>query len=232
MVSSQRLSEKDIVDPNAHSATELVYKYLSFRNDAIARNIRDLGHLADTARLPLEYKPLDVVLNLHSDDPSFLRKISNLLASYGKKILELDWMTKEYNKVVSLFQKTKEKIEGFLQDNPTLPEIVIIDTRNFIPGKLAKEIFKPFFKRKVNIIALIYKKGNQDPVRVSFRVTKSKQKIYDVSVIAKNLGGGGHRMAAGCTPNTELIPKGLIAQLKTIRKESDKIEYMLLKSKQ
>jgi nanoRNase/pAp phosphatase (c-di-AMP/oligoRNAs hydrolase) len=232
LVSSGRLTEDDIVDPFASSATDLVYEYLSFENDSIAHQIRDLGHLADTARLPSEYKPLDVVLNLHTDSPTFLRKISNLLATHGKKILELNWMIEEYNKVVSLYQTTKEIIERFLQDHPVLPEIVIIDTREIIPGKLAKEVFKPFFKNNAIVVALIYKKSKDGPVRVSFRVTKSKQEDYDVSVIAKNLGGGGHRMAAGCSPDKEIIPEGIIAQLKIISKSSDKIEYKKLSSKQ
>ncbi len=228
LLASDRLTSSDLVKPDAPSATDLVYRYLEFKNDLIADQIRELGHLADTARLPPEYKPLDIVLNLNVDDSSFLRVISRLLAQHGKAILETEWLRAEHQKVATIYEKAREVIKEFLNAHPLLPQIVVIDTREVIPGKLAKEVFQPFFRHNAVIIALIYKKSSTDLTKVSFRVSKSEQDNYNVSTVATALGGGGHRMAAACTPNPELIPEIVIEQLLTIKKASDSIKYFSL----
>ena len=225
---SNRLTASDLVKPDAPSATDLVYQYLGFKDDRIADQVRELGHLADTARLPPEYKPLDIVLNLNVDDSSFLRSICLLLAQQGKEILNTEWLKAEHSKVITTYNTTREAIKKFLKSHPNLPQIVVIDTREVIPGKLAKEVFQPFFEHQALIIALIYKKSLTDPIKVSFRVSKPEQDNYDVSIVATALGGGGHRMAAGCTPDPELIPEVIIKQLFTIKKASDNIEYYSL----
>ncbi len=220
-----RLSRNDVVDPNAFSATDLVYDYLVFENDPIAEQVRTLGHLADRALLPSEYKPLDIVLNMNAEDHSFLRALSELLAKLGKGILQTRWLEEKHESVLAIYEKTSEIISAFFQLHPELPRIVIIDTRKTIPGNLAKEVFKPLFDRNVAVIALVYDKSIAEPLRVSFRVTKAEQEKYDVSKIATFFGGGGHRMAAACTPNPEMVPEELINQLKTIRKTKDTIGY-------
>ncbi len=185
---SNRLTSSDLVEPDTPSATDLVYQYLGFKNDLIADQIRELGHLADTARLLPEYKPLDIVLNLNVDDSTFLRTISQLLAHQGKGILKTEWLKAEHQKVVTTYDRTREVIKKFLDAHPLLPQIVVIDTREIIPGKLAKEVFQPFFRHNAIIIALIYKKSVTSPIRVSFRVSKPEQDNYDVSNVATALG--------------------------------------------
>jgi len=228
LYASNRLTPDDLVKPDTPSATDLVYQYLGFENDLIADQIRELGHLADTARLPLEYKPLDIVLNLNVDNSTFLRTISQLLAQQGKGILKTEWLKAEHQKVVTTYNRTREVIEKFLKTHPLLPQIVVIDTLEVIPGKLAKEVFQSFFEHNAIIIALIYKKSATDPIRVSFRVSKPEQDYYDVSTVAKALGGGGHRMAAACTPDPELIPGIVIKQLLKIKKSTDNIAHYSL----
>jgi len=228
LLAANRLTSKDLVKPDAPSATDLVYKYLEFNDDLIADQIRELGHLADTARLPSEYKPLDIVLNLNVDDKSFLLTISQLLAEQGKGVLATKWLEVEHQKVISTYDRTRKVIKKFLKQYPALPHFVVIDTCEAIPGKLAKEVFQPFFEHHAVVIALIYKKSANEDVRVSFRVSKPEQDNYDVSTIATTLGGGGHRMAAACTPDPKLLPEVVIKQLLTIKKLSDEIEYYSL----
>ena len=182
----------------------------------------------DTARLPPEYKPLDIVLNLNVDDKSFLQTISQLLAEQGKGVLATKWLEVEHQKVISTYDRTRKVIKKFLKKYPALPHFVVIDTREAIPGKLAKEVFQPFFEHHAVVIALIYKKSANEDVRVSFRVSKPEQDNYDVSTIATTLGGGGHRMAAACTPDPKLLPDIVIKELLTIKKLSDDIEYYIL----
>ena len=228
LLATNRLTEQDIVDPDALSATDLVYSHLSFTEDLIAQQIWELGHLADQALLPDEYRPLDLVLNMNSDNPIFLRKISELLAELGKDILKTEWLEEEHKKVISIHETTQRKIFSFLDRHPILPRFVIIDTREIIPGKLAKGVFGPFFKQHAAVIALVYKKNVEEPLRVSFRVSKSEQDLYDVSLVASYFGGGGHRMAAACNPKSDSIPTKLINQLKTIAKSTDTIDYFVL----
>ncbi len=228
LYNSNRITNKDLVVPNAPSATDLVYDYFAYPNDPIAEEIKELGHLADIALLPAEYKPLDIVLNMNVEDLSFLRDISELLAKKGRMILETQWLKDHHSKVVAAYHKTHQVIKSFLDTHSLIPRVVIIDSRNIIPGKLAKEVFKPLFDRGTVIIALIYKKSNNEPTRVSFRVTKTEQEKYDVSAVAKHFGGGGHRMAAACTPNLSDIPDEIINQLKTIMKTTDTVEFFSL----
>jgi len=107
---------------------------------------------------------------------------------------------------------------------------LVLDTRGIIPGNLSKEVFRPLFKQGVVVIALLYSKSSTEPIRVSFRVTKSnnEQDFYDVSIVAKAFNGGGHRMAAACTPTPKDIPTNLMQELKKITKPTDNIQYLKL----
>lgn len=225
---TNRLSQDDIVDPNADSATDLVFTVLECENDSIAEEIRDLGHLADTAQLPAEYHPLDIVLSMNSDDSIVLRLISELLAKNGRQILSTSWLQENYREVCEIYDETQNKIKKFLANTPILPRILIFDTRQAINNKLAKEVIRPLFERNVAVIALVYSKSAQEPIRVSFRVTKPEQSSYDVSVVAKTFGGGGHRMAAACSPSSDTIPKILKQELKKIAKQGDTVQYLQL----
>ena len=225
---TNRLSKDDIVDPDAFSATDLVYDYLRFENDPISTQIKTLGHLADRALLPKEYEPLAIVLSMNERNHSFLRKLSELLAELGEGVLNSKWLEREYLAVMDVHKKAKEKISTFIEEHPELPRILLIDTRKIIPGTLAKEVFKPLFDQKVAVIALLYEKSKFEPLKVSFRVNKPEQDSYDVSKVAAFFGGGGHRMAAACTPNPTAIPEELIHQLRKIMKSDDDIEYFSL----
>ncbi len=225
---TNRLTQEDKVNPNAASATDLVFTFLEYENDSIAEEIRELGHLADIAQLPSEYHPLDIVLNMNSDDPVSLRKISELLAKKGRQILTTQWLQENYSKVRSIYEDTHNKIKEFLANNSTFPRILILDTRQALPSKLAKEVFQPIFERNVAVIALVYSKSTQEPIRVSFRVAKAEQMRYDVSTVAKRFGGGGHRMAAACSPKYEEIPEKLVRELENIALVGDSIKYLHL----
>lgn len=232
LIITGRLSAKDVIDPSAPSATDLVYNVLGFsdQEDTIASEIKELGHLADTANLPEYYKQLDIVLNLNSDNKEFLRELSEILAKEGRNILESDWLIRKSKESNSIFSDTLAKIHSFLRNQTQLPQILILDTRNFIPSKLAKEVIKPVFERGVLVVAVIYSKSIDEPVRVSFRVSKSVQDAdrYDVASVAQIFGGGGHKMAAACTPDQSDIPDRLLKELQKISRKGDSIEYINL----
>lgn len=222
-----QLTEEDRVIPTADSATELVYEYLEFNNDSIATEIRKIGNLADTAQLPDKYRPLDIILSMNGDNPEVLRKISMLLSNYGSKILSTTWVKQNYENYQEVFEKTHKKINTFIESIGEYPRILILDTRGSIPGKLAKEVFRPIFEKDVAVVALIYIKSSTELIRVSFRVTKrnNEQDFYDVSLVAKAFNGGGHKMAAACTITSNQIPGSLIKELKKIVRPSDEIRF-------
>ncbi len=226
LIETNQLKEEDWVDPNESSATDIVFKYLKLEDDYISREIRELGHLADIAMLPEIYRPLDIVLNMNSDNKKVLREISNTLANYGSKIVSSDWLKNEYEKVQEEFTKTNNTIKNFLVKVSSFPRILILDTRHEIPGKLAKEVIKPIFEQGVAVLGILYSKSSNDPNRISFRVNKSEQNHYDVSQIAKTFGGGGHKMAAACSLKPTDIPDRLVNKLKSIARYDDRIEYM------
>lgn len=228
LVTNNRMSEDDLVNPKASSATELVFRYLKFSDDPVALQIRELGNLADTAQLPMEYKPLDVILNLNNSNYIVMRDISNLLALEGKNILETEWLAFQYKQVAKEYSETRLKIDSFIKKYQIFPRILILDTRGKINEKLAKEVFQPLFHFNIAIIALVSMKTPEEPLKISLRVKKSEQENYDVSLVAKALNGGGHRMAAGCNPNPQDFPLNLINELKKIKKPTDSIETMIL----
>lgn len=228
LLANNRISEGDSINFTAPSATDLVFRHLEFLNDPIALQIRELGNLADTAQLPKEYKPLDVIVNMNSSNYVILRDISALLAFEGKNILKTEWLTSQHEQVATIYSETQLKIDSFIKKNQIFPRILILDTRGKINEKLAKEVFEPFFKFNIAIIALIYIKTPDEPLKVSLRVKKSEQENYDVSLVAKALNGGGHRMAAGCNPNPQNFPLNLINELKKIKKPTDSLETIIL----
>lgn len=228
LLARNRLSPRDVVDPQSTSATEVVYNYLGFDNDTIAGEIRTLGNLADTARLPEKFRPLDMVLSVFVDDPISLRHISTLLATHGDEILTSSWLVERHNGVREEFERTHYVIQEFLNRAPKLAPILILDTRDSIPGKLAKEVIKPIFDLGVAVIGVVYRKSPEEPLRVSFRVTKTKQENYDVSLTAKAFGGGGHRMAAACSPKATDIPENLKFELQKIARSGDLVQYLKL----
>ncbi len=78
------------------------------------------------------------------------------------------------------------------------------------------------------MIALIYIKSINENIRISFRVTKTKQDLYDVSIVAKAFKGGGHRMAAACSPKHDNFLIKLRKELKRIAQPHDHLEYLRL----
>ncbi|MFW9855588.1 MAG: hypothetical protein ACFFFG_11030 [Candidatus Thorarchaeota archaeon] len=228
LVARNHLSSEDIVDSQSPSATEIVYNYLDFKGDVIASEIRKLGNLADTAQLPSKFRPLDVVLSMFADTPTILRQISALLAQHGDGILLSPWLKEKEGEIREVFEQTHKTIENFLKKAPKLAPILILDTRNVIPGKLAKEVIKPIFELGVAVLAVIYQKSSDEPIRVSFRVTKGKQQDYDVSLTAMTFGGGGHSMAAACSPDKMDIPTNLKNELRKIALPGDNIQYLHL----
>ncbi|MFX0015795.1 MAG: DHHA1 domain-containing protein [Promethearchaeota archaeon] len=227
---SNRLSQEDIVDPTAASATDLVFEFLQQSGDSIAEEIKEIGHLADIALLPSIYEPLQIVLSMNSDNLDILRQISELLARKGNRILSSKWLEEKFDKISSIYVETKKTIKDFLAMITSFPRILIIDSRQAIHSKLAKEVFQPLFEQNVAVIALIYSKSSEEPLRVSFRVTKSEQLLYDVSIVARAFGGGGHRMAAACSPKSEEIPEILIQELEKIALQGDDIKYINLRN--
>ena len=132
----------------------------------------------------------------------------------------------EISTIKKFVSRINRKNQYFFDSQTDLPEILILDTRKLIPSKLAKEVIKPAFNRGVSVIAVIYSKSQDEPIRVSFRVNKPVQDQYNVAMVAKHFGGGGHTMAAACTPNTNDIPNKLIKVLKKISKRDDRINYL------
>ena len=226
LINAKLISEEDWVDPQESSATDIVFKYLKLDNDVISTEIRKLGHLADIAELPEEYKPLDIVLNMNNDNKTILREMSDLLSNLGRMILSTEWLKNKHEEVLTTFNRTKEEINKFLENNFEFPRILLLDTRLKIPGKLAKEIIKPIFERNVAVLGIIYVKGSKINIRLSFRVRKDQQEYYDVSQIAKSFGGGGHKMAAACTPQPIDIPDNILNALKNIARANESVGFI------
>ncbi|MFX0091397.1 MAG: DHH family phosphoesterase [Candidatus Hodarchaeota archaeon] len=192
---TNRLSEKDIVIPDASSASDLVFKTYNLKDDPIAKQIRELGVLADTANLPEKYIILDHVIKGNLDNVAALHKLTLLIAEHGSDIINQKWVKNQYAEFQEEIVKVQEMVRKTL-DKVSDAKFLIIDARETISGKFSKVVFPIGFERDVKVIAAVFTDPIVQLTGASFRVGKPWQDQYDVRQIAEQLGGGGHKMAA------------------------------------
>lgn len=193
-----RLTEKDMVVPDAPSAASVLIKYLKLEDDPIARELVEMANIADTGGYTDETIILDKLIKASQHDIDFLRYLAKVLSLKGKKFLEDEKLKAKWKEVLQSYEKYK----GFackVADNLQPSDFVIIDERNILPYFVAKDLaYELFTRNKAKVVALIYDSPyDEEKVRVSFRV--HSQFNFNVRKIAEKFGGGGHAKASGAT---------------------------------
>lgn len=198
LLAEGRLESNDIIDPEAPSATTLVYKNIGLTEDEIATEINNFANLADTGKTPPEFRKLDLSVVVNGDKPSMLLEISKKIAEFGPKITHSAWIDEIFSKIKAELDATHQTINNFVKLNSPLPKIVLLDSRGKISSRFVKEVFKPIFNTGTEVMGVIYTPNNKKLIKISFRVSHSAQNRdkYKVNSLAENFGGGGHPAAA------------------------------------
>ncbi len=184
-----KYSNNSYIDDNAAAAGELIYELINRMNIEIDKVIATCLYVAiatDTGR----FKFNNTTKNTHM--------IAGDLITYGIDVNMLgnklfDENTKERTKLIA---KAIETLETF--ENDKIATMYI--TRDMIKDVMAKESdTEGIIDFVINIrgveVGILVKEKENGMVRASIR----SKSYVDVSKIANEFGGGGHKMASGCT---------------------------------
>lgn len=187
-ITNERYGDINIVDPAASSTAEIVYRLF------VAMGIRPT-HVMATALLTGLLTDTDNFTNAATTPGALLAGTALMLAGGNRDAI-----------IASVFQnKTMETLTLWgisfsrLQKNETLGLVYTHVSAEDMAHVGAKETDVEGIVNHLNLIgdwrATLLLKGLADgSFKGSFRTTKSD---LDVSLVAKHLGGGGHRKAAG-----------------------------------
>lgn len=191
LLESGRLSDKDLVDPNASSAARLVAKYFNL-NDNVSKELVEMADNADSGQLDEDLMTLDLLIKSSLGDPTKLHWIAKKLAQSGRKIFDDPEFKIEISKLQHLIFKKNEIVELASRMVKKNVEVCIFDCRSLDPalGRIAPTTF---CKIGGKAAASIYFEDAGD-VKVSIRVGDIE---FDAHEFAKRYGGGGHAKAAG-----------------------------------
>ena len=193
-ISNTKFGEINLVEENASATAEIIYKLMKFMGIFIDKDIADCiytGIVTDTGMFQYSntseethsiaaeliiagVSPSDIFNKVYQNSP----KEKVLLLREALKSLEFF-----NNDMVSCISITKAQVDSIADED--------IDTEGIV--NLGRDIF--------GVEAAIFLKQKElNIIKVSLR----SKSYVDVSVIAKDFGGGGHIRAAGCTINDSL----------------------------
>ncbi|MCR8454298.1 MAG: DHHA1 domain-containing protein [Crenarchaeota archaeon] len=191
LLESNKLSEKDLVDPNASSAARLVAKYFNL-NDEISRELVEMADKADSGYFDEDLTTLDLLIKHNSNDPAKLHWIAKKLAQNGRKIFDDPEFRMEAFKLRHLILKKDEIIKLVNSILEKGIKACIFDCRSLDPalGRIAPTVFCRI-GGKAAVSIYFDDVGN---IKVSIRVDDTE---FDAGKFASLYGGGGHAKAAG-----------------------------------
>ena len=195
LVNENRLSPNDLVDPNAPSSTSLVAKYFDL-NDEISKQLVELANKADTGNLSGETLILDKIIKYYVTDEKMLRKIAEVLATKGKDFLDDQFMKEVWEKIKRVVDEKKRLLDEKLKEvkRAKVKYLIAVLPTTF-PYFIAKDLAYEFLKMGGNAVAVFYKDPHTGKDRVSIRVGEGCD--IDARKLAEEIGGGGHKKAAG-----------------------------------
>lgn len=212
------LAPQDIIDPEAPAAALLLMKYLNLEKNEKAREIVEIAVAADTARHTEETLILDKIIKASENNEEDLLRIAKILAEKGKDFLSDEWLKERQKSIETELQKIKVSLENFVASLGINSGFVIIDEVDAIPYHSAKDIAHILLDRGCDAVAVLYRDITEpSKIRISIRVRRDSDAL-DAEKVAKKLGGGGHKKAAGAT--TTKIEKAVFMLLNEFSEKS------------
>ncbi len=209
LVKDKRITEKDLIDPKAPSAADLLIKYLNLEDNPKARKLVELANIADTGGYTKEIYILDKIIKCHSNEPDILHKIAWILVDMGSDFMRDNWIINEWKRIKPWLEKGRKIGEKIVKEALKKGiKYLIVDLISGYPRLAISDLQWLFLNKGGNVIIVINRMTEQDPVcpritrgnlhdtvRISLRVSKNCN--FDGRKLAEMLGGGGHEKAAG-----------------------------------
>lgn len=191
----KRLSQKDLIDPNAPSAASLVAKYLGLE-DEISQEIVEIANKADRGVLEGDVYKLDKLIKRYLRDQKILLQLAKILSKHGRGFSSTPFFRSLWHNLKKEIEKANSLIKSAISElEASKAKYAIILQNSNIPYFMAKDIAYEFLNSNGKAVAVFYKDPNTGLNRVSIRISKDCD--IDASQLAERLGGGGHNKAAG-----------------------------------
>ena len=209
LVKDKRITEKDLIDPKAPSAADLLIKYLNLEDNPKARKLVELANIADTGGYTKEIYILDKIIKCHSNEPDILHKIAWILVDMGSDFMRDNWIINEWKRIKPWLEKGRKIGKKIVKEALKKGiKYLIVDLISGYPRLAISDLQWLFLNKGGSVIIVINRMTEQDPVcpritrgnlhdtvRISLRVSKNCN--FDGRKLAEMLGGGGHEKAAG-----------------------------------
>lgn len=196
-----QFADIDIFDKDSSSTCELVYrfsKYLNINIDSITSTLLFLGLYTDTGGFyhdntkPITLKCAGELLEIGADKHGILSGLNTQYEINSLKLLSYSLsnikVIKENNFSYAITVFDKESLKGFTEDDIETSSNILKGNPGFI-----KNIKETDF----GVLVIEYEKE----VKISFRETENR---FDLSIIAKAMGGGGHSKACAYSSTKDL----------------------------
>ena len=222
LVKEKRLTDKDLVDPNAPSAATLVFRYLELYDSKRAAELVKMAEKADTGNHDKNLIKLDLVIKCANGNQDKLLILAKKLAERGKKIFRDPWFKKEWKRIEPHYEAGEKLAEAIAKKaRKNNIEALIIDLKKGYPRIAFGALSHKFLRNNGKVIAVINRMEEEDDlcppanknnerekvIKISFRV--SNESNFNARELAERIGGGGHIKAAGCRTKPEEFEKTL-----------------------
>ncbi len=220
---------EECYDPSAPCAAILAAKLLKLEDDPLVRQLVDAAVQTDTANIVSEkVKLLDQAVRYAGYRTKI--KIINSLAKYGiDRTLEME----EVKRAIEKAREAEHIINVILEKVPASEIVTIFFPKGKKLGISYRQLNIEIQKRKGSkFINILVKRGYR-----TYRLYcgADKESRYDCTIIAKTLGGGGHKFAAGAQYKAPILRPGegfkrFVEVLKQYLK-TDKINVIIIDEK-
>lgn len=209
LVAEARLSEIDLVDPEAPSAALLVAKYFGILGNKHVKNIVNIATKSDLGKFDDKIYVIDKIIKCNSRDKEALYRIAWAVAIHGKDFEKDEWLRSEIERIKKVFDEC-DRISRFVVDillRKHKAKAVVLHVESSVPRICIGDVMHRYIESGGKIIVLINTMREKDKycpsltqnmgqpyARISIR---SRDKNFDARKFLEQFGGGGHKVAAG-----------------------------------
>lgn len=221
-VTNMPCGEVNFHSPQAPAAAVLALRALELESDPVARRLAELAIETDTANIvSREAEALEAAVKGASHIEKL--KLVERLSEKGVDALKEEPAIKS----IKRFSTRKGRTEDFAAQLEVKPVMLILFKRDI--GLSYRYLTILLEKKGAQLIAVMVPRG-----LFSFRVYLGAQRGsgYDVSVLAKLLGGGGHSYAAGALVRALTLREAWLKLLGTVRElyKLDSVKTVVVES--
>ncbi len=193
------LTDRDLVDPAAISAAELVSRYFGL-NDEISKQLVDMANRADSGNMDEKLIMLDLLIKSNVGDQVVLRWIVEKLSKLGYAIFDDPEFCVKLDELRPLAMEAK-KIVGIVDEILKRGIKVAIFDATQIPYAISRVAPTVYVKKGGYVALSFYIEPDTGRKKVSIRVGDFN---FRANELASKFGGGGHEKAAGVAFKGEL----------------------------